>query len=221
MNANTERKRDSAPSTKRHTITVKLPDGNVATRGTKAAYTHAVIASPEIPAKVKERTLQAIAAARQTITDLQEALSAENLRIRGDNRAQGQDPDIGLGGRPSYTGFVYTAVSSDGQRALASIHGNSRQEVRGYYESDGSYRGDVILDVQTALRNLLELSVTERQSSLEADQSTVAAIEAGTFDSGPWTGHGFSSSESGARKTARRDEIRYPTRKLLVVPVDR
>lgn len=211
--------RSAAP--KRHTISVTLPDGNVATRSTRAAYTHAVIVSPEDPAKVKEKALTAITETLRTITDLREALGADNLRIHADNRVQDRDPDTDPSGRPSYTGFVYTACSNDGRRPLASIHGNSREQVRGLYGSDGSYTGGVIADVRTALGNLLELSLTERLDKLKEDQETVSAIEAGTFDAGPWTAHGYSSSESGARKTAWRDETRYPTRKLRVVPVDR
>lgn len=221
MDTNTAHKKGSALSTKRRTITVTLPDGHIATRSTKAAYTHAVIVSPEIPAKVKERTAEAVTQTLQTIADLQEALAADQLNIRGNNRAQDRDPDLGWDGLPSYTGFVYTAFSNDGERQLSSQHGNSRQEARGYYESDGSYHGGIIVDVQTALRHLLELSLKECRGRLRKDQDTIKSVEEGAFDAGPWTAHAFSSSENLARKVVLRDQARYPTRTLRVVPVNR
>ena len=214
-------KRGAAPSAKRRTITVTLPDGHIATRSTKAAYTHAVIVSPEIPAQVKERTAEAIAQTLQAITDLQQALASDHLNIRGDNRVQDRNPDLGWNGLPSYTGFVYTVFSNDGKRQLSSMHGNSRQEARGYYESDGSYRGGIIIGMQKALRNLLELSLEEHRGRLRKDQDTIKSIEEGAFDAGPWTAHAFSSSESLARKVVLRDQARYPTRSLRVVPVNR
>lgn len=209
-------------TSKGRTVYVTLPDGAVVDRTSKSReYTHAVVATPEDPERVKIESKRLIEESQLVINDIDEALAAEKLTIRRSQRFRdGRDPDVDYKGNPVYNGFEYKVYSADGKRVLADVWGNSKQEVQGNFDEDGNYDSKKIVKVFPAAASRLAEKRRLHQSSVDKHLATVESVEDGTYNVGGWAVYSFSGSAANAEKAARSSQGYTPSRRFTVMPID-
>lgn len=212
-------------SSKGVTTTVTLPDGTKASRTSKNGnYTHAVVVSAQIPAKVRAVQEANIVQYEENLKVVRDALAAEKLPARIKQRFRDKDPDVGYDGKPSYNGFEAWVPDprGDGKGTLASTWCNSKGVSQGVYnretrEYDREARQHATVSLRTSLLEREERLV----QSIQECRDDIEAIDNGTFKpNGPgvcrWT-----SREDLGRKAASGEFAFYAaTRDVTVVPVD-
>lgn len=207
---------------KGRTVFVTLPDGMVVKRTSKTRhYTHAIVASPEDPERVKESALQCIETYRKNIEALTAALDAPKLRLRKKLISRQGDPDVNYKGEPSYNGFDYSAYAEDGKTVLATVRGNSKQLTRGGRGADGAWDPDLLLSISTALRSNMASKREDWEKWTRENQEKVEAVDNGTYDCGAYSVYGFSATKENARKTANGYGGPFQTRTFTVMEVDK
>lgn len=158
----------------KHTFTIASADGFVAERTSGKNYTHAVVASSLIPARVRRSTVLGIAANERHIARLEKALEAMDVVIVSRGLTT-PGKDLSLEGKKSWT--LYTAVlkgsgpMEDDRKAL-STWCNSE----GYCSPSEHVRDRLRMYAQNKLAALTE--------ALVAGRAQLAELDAGTFDTG-------------------------------------
>ena len=208
-------------TSKGRTVYVTLPDGGVVDRTSKSRhYTHAVVATPEHPEAVIADRKKRAEEGRKLVADIDEALAAEKLTVKGKKRFRDKDPDIGYDGEPCYNGCEFYAYAADGKTVLAYVWGNSKGETRGGYGPDGEYDGDLPSTVRKDLRERLAEKRKLNLEAIERYEETIKEVQDGTYDLGTWSVYSFSGSAANAEKAARSSQGYTPTRHFSVMPVD-
>lgn len=208
-------------TSKGRTVYVTLPDGRVATRTSKTReYSHAIVAHPEEPELVKAQAEARIRANEVDLARLDEALSADKLKVRTRTLSRRPDPDVGYSGEPSYNGFQYTAYSVDGKHELADVRGNSKQEVKGTYDEEGNFDVHRMGKVFGALRTSMQEKRRLTQGYIDGATATIKAVDDGSYDLGSYEVSGFSASGVNADKAARANQGYMPTRRFSVQAID-
>lgn len=208
-------------TSKGRTVYVTLPDGSVATRTSKTReYSHAVVAHPEDPELVKTHAESRIRVHEVDLARLDEALSADKLKVRSRQLSRRPDPDVDYNGEPSYVGFQYTAYSADGKHELANVRGNSKQEVKGTYDEEGNFDVRRMGKVFGALRTSLQEKRRLTQSYVDSAAATIKSVDDGSYDFGGYEVSGFSASAVNADKAARANQGYMPTRRFSVQAID-